>query len=164
MPEFVLDSRGRKRSAAFSVAECKKLTDRINGFERLLGLDLTPPEDSSWTAFLALRSRLEGACASKASRWGAKKAQVTVVGLSGAKQLQVKQADKEACGRRMVDWDGKTTACLMSMPEFRLFSEWLEDLDDSVELHEARSGGGHFTELHQVLQDLGLESPDALPG
>ncbi|GEM_PF-3769619 len=154
MPEFVLDSRGRKRAAVFSVVECRKLTDRIDGFERTLGLDTAPPQNEGWAGFCSLRSRIAETGRNRQPSIGPKRVPAAV----GAETRQAAPKAPvdlaEACGRRMVDWDGKTTACLMSMAEFRLFTEWLEDLDDSIDLKEAQDHPEETVDLANVKREI----------
>lgn len=58
----------------------------------------------------------------------------------------------------ILDAAGKPTEVMLTVKEYRALLQRLEDLEDALELREARKHGGTFEELHTVLKRLKLES------
>jgi hypothetical protein len=144
MPEYILDSRGRRRSVTYSVAECGEILERIAYLRRELKLEpaRTDPEGQ---AVEQIMSRLRGACAAKGK----------VLKPAGGGPAAPLHA--EACGPRVVNRKGKTVACVLTLKEQRLLLDELDDLEDSLELQEAMEGPPEERiPLDEVLSRYGL--------
>lgn len=146
MPEYVLDSRGRRRSVLLSMKECRWIASRLDELRHKL--EVTDfPADAEQQAVAVVEQRVRAAAATGR------------VPVAAGPRAGVAVAERaKVCGARVVSREGKTVACLLTLREFNLLADHLEWLEDSLWMQEARAEGpGETIEFHELMRELGLE-------
>lgn len=143
MPEYVLDSRGRRRSVLLSVKECGSLAQKLDGLREKLDITTFPADDEE-RAVAAIEQRVRAAGAAR-----------TLV-LAGSHSSSAAVAERaKVCGARVVTHKGKTVACVLSWREWNLLVDHLEWLDDSAYMQDALARGrGEFVEMEEFFEGL----------